>query len=223
MALAGERSERLFFTGDLGQRIFQQPFSWKSLGVDVRGHSHTLKICYRTSHQIRTQADRLLPAAVSDVDGHAESRKGTISLFDGPPLQIATFASEEDERDAVALWIAERLEDGVVPKEIAVFVRSEAELGRACAAVVEVGAEVLVGAMHAAKGLEFRAVAVIAYDDEMIPSQDRIAAVADDADLEDVYDTERHLLYVACTCARDHLLVTGIDPASEFLADMVGR
>lgn len=32
--------------------------------------------------------------------------------------------------------------------------------------------------------------------------------------------TERHLLYVACTRARDHLLVTGVDPASEFLDDL---
>ena len=36
------------------------PFSWKSLGVDVRGRSRTLRVNYRTSHQIRTQADRLL-------------------------------------------------------------------------------------------------------------------------------------------------------------------
>lgn len=222
VALAGGRSERLFFTGDLGQRIFQQPFSWKSLGVDVRGRSHTLKICYRTSHQIRTQADRLLPAAVADVDGNAESRKGTISLFDGPPPQIVTFANEEEERDAVALWIAERLEDGIAAEEIAIFVRSDGELGRARTAAKEAGAEVLVGTMHGAKGLEFRAVAVMACDDEVIPSQQRVAAVADAADLEDVYDTERHLLYVACTRARDELLITGVDPASEFLMDMAG-
>lgn len=40
--------------------------------------------------------------------------------------------------------------------------------------------------------------------------------------LEEVYDTERHLLYVACTRARDHLLVTGVAPASEFLKDLGG-
>jgi ATP-dependent exoDNAse (exonuclease V) beta subunit len=50
--------------------------------------------------------------------------------------------------------------------------------------------------------------------------QERIETVADEADLEDVYNTERHLLYVACTRARDHLLVTGVDPASEFLIDL---
>ena len=32
--------------------------------------------------------------------------------------------------------------------------------------------------------------------------------------------TERHLLYVACTRARDHLLVTSVEPASEFLDDI---
>lgn len=59
-------------------------------------------------------------------------------------------------------------------------------------------------------------------DDEVVPSQERIESVADNADLEDVYDTERHLLYVACTRARDHLLVTSVDPASEFLDDLTG-
>jgi hypothetical protein len=81
----------LFFAGDLGQRIFQQPFSWKALGVDVRGRSSTLRINYRTSHQIRMQADRLLGPDVSDVDGNKEERKGTVSLFNGPEPNIVGF------------------------------------------------------------------------------------------------------------------------------------
>ena len=86
---------------------------------------------------------------------------------------------------------------------------------------IEVAAgRVAIGTMHLAKGLEVRAVAVMACDDEVIPLQERIAAVADEADLEDVYNTERHLLYVACTRARDHLLVTGVEPASEVLGDL---
>jgi superfamily I DNA/RNA helicase len=71
-----------------------------------------------------------------------------------------------------------------------------------------------------AKGLEFRAVAVMACDDEVIPLQERIESVADDSDLEEVYNTERHLLYVACTRARDHLLVTSGGAPSEFLDDL---
>ena len=38
-----------------------------------------------------------------------------------------------------------------------------------------------------------------------------------------VYETERHLLYVACTRARDHLLVTGVKPASSFWRILLGR
>jgi mRNA-degrading endonuclease RelE of RelBE toxin-antitoxin system len=47
------------------------------------------------------------------------------------------------------------------------------------------------------------------------PIQERIETVGDDADLQEVYDTERHLLYVACTRARDHLLVTSVALASD--------
>jgi superfamily I DNA/RNA helicase len=74
--------------------------------------------------------------------------------------------------------------------------------------------------MLLAKGLEFRAVAVMACDDEVLPLKGRLEAVTDDSDLEEVYDTERQLLYVACTRARDHLLVTGVTPVSEFLEDL---
>lgn len=235
-ALGGERPNGLFFAGDLGQRIFQPPFSWKSLGVDVRGRSRTLRINYRTSHQIRAQADRLLGPQLADVDGNVEERRGTVSVFNGPAPVIRVFDTAQAETDAVGNWLRERADEGVLPQEMAVFVRSEPELDRARSAVAQSGLpfhvldermqltadKVSVSTMHLAKGLEFRAVAVMACDDEVIPSQARIEAVADDADLEEVYNTERHLLYVACTRARDHLLVTGVDPASEFLEDLTG-
>ena len=74
--------------------------------------------------------------------------------------------------------------------------------------------------LHLAKGLEFRAVVVIACDDEIIHLQERIDTVGDDAYLQEVYETERHLLYVAYTRAGDHLLVSGVEPVSEFLDDL---
>ena len=233
-ALGGNRPNALFFAGDLGQRIFQQPFSWKALGVDIRGRSRTLRINYRTSHQIRAQADRLLGSTVIDVDGNIEDRKDTVSVFNGPPPTIASFKSESEEITAVANWIAERVKTGVQPHEFGVFVRSADQLDRALAAAKEAGIDykildehveitnghISIGTMHLAKGLEFRAVVVMGCDDEIIPLQERIETVGDDADLREVYDTERNLLYVACTRARDHLLVASVEPASEFLDDM---
>ena len=199
------RPDALFFAGDLGQRIFQQPFSWKGLGVDIRGRSRTLRVNYRTSHQIRTQADRLLGPVVTDVDGNSEDRSDTVSVFNGPPPTIRTFKDESEEINNVGNWIAERVKDGVLPHEFGVFVRSTAQLYRAEAAVNAVGlafrildehvetisGHVSISTMPLAKGLEFRAVVVIACDDEIIPLQDRIEMVGDDADLQEVYDTER--------------------------------
>ena len=84
------------------------------------------------------------------------------------------------------------------------------------------GNRVSIGTMHLAKGLEFKAVAVMACDEDVLPLRSRIDAAADEAELEDIYDTERQLLYVAATRARDRLLVTGVKPGSEFLRDMGG-
>ncbi len=233
-ALGGGRPNALFFAGDIGQRIFQQPFSWKSQGIDIRGRARTLRVNYRTSHQIRQQADRLLGPELADVDGNVEERRGTVSVFNGPEPVIRTFPDFESEADTVSGWLRGRTAEGVPAQEIGVFVRSETQLNRARQAVGQAGLEVQVldeshqpvpdrvsiATMHLAKGMEFRAVAVMACDDEVIPLQQRIENVIDDAELEDVYNTERHLLYVACTRARDELLVTAVDPASEFLGDL---
>jgi superfamily I DNA/RNA helicase len=175
----------------------------------------------------------LLPNLMADLDSNAETRTGTISVFDGPPPAVQTFPSEDAEAGADAAWIRARLAEGYLPDEIGVFVLSEAQLHRARTAITQAGQErvdlsdeieaaagrVAVSTMHLAKGLEFRAVVVMACDEDVLPLPDRIETVTDDADLEEVYNTGRHLLYVACTRARDYLLITGVAPASEFLRD----
>lgn len=233
-ALGGDEANALFFAGDLGQRIFQQAFSWKSLGVDIRGRSKTLNVNYRTSHQIRMQADRLLGSSISDVDGNVDHRNDTVSVFNGSPPSIRNFNSYEDEIAWVSGWLKNLQDEGIKPREIGVIVRSENEIIRAESAIRKSGlpyglldshinsphGNVTLCTMPLAKGLEFKAVAVMACDDEIIPSQERIEGVADNADLEEIYDTERHLLYVACTRARDRLLVTSGEVPSEFLEDL---
>jgi hypothetical protein len=180
------------------------------------------------------QAERLLGPELTDVDGNCEDRSDTVSVFNGPPPVIRVLSTENEEIKSVGTWLAEQSKAGVLPHEFGLFVRSAGQLGRAQAAVKESGlafklldeyvettsGHVSISTMHLAKGLEFRAVAVMACDDEIIPLQERIETVGDDSDLQEVYDTERHLLYVACTRARDHLLITSVAPASEFLDDL---
>ncbi len=58
---------------------------------------------------------------------------------------------------------------------------------------------------------------MMACDDYALPPQKRVEAVMHETDLMAVYETERHLLYVACTRARDSIWVSGVTPESGFL------
>ena len=171
---------------------------------------------------------------LADVDGNTENRRGTVSVFNGPNPTVWALEDAKAETEAVAEWLEARIKHGLEPDEVGMFVRSPDQIDRAVATVksaglpcdvLDDGAETVdgavnVGTMHLAKGLEFRAVAVMACDAEVIPLQSRVESIVDEADLEEVYNTERNLLYVASTRARDHLLVTGVKPVSEFLDDL---
>ena len=166
-----------------------------------------------------------------------EEPSGERNTLKSNQLKIRVLSSQEEEVEHVGQWVSGRAKGGVAPHEFGVFVRSVVELDRARLAVQLSGlsfkvldenvettsGHVSISTMHLAKGLEFRAVVVMACDDEIIPLQERIETVGDDADLQEVYDTERQLLYVACTRARDHLLLTSVAPASEFLDDLRGK
>jgi superfamily I DNA/RNA helicase len=232
-AIVPDRPDALFFAGDIGQRIFQQPFSWKGLGIDVRGRSFTLKVNYRTSHQIRRMADSLLPGNVRDVDGEEDQRKGTVSVFDGVEPIVVVAPTPEAEIISAAAFLKSLIDKGVSPSEIGIFCRSNDEMARAAKVAEKAGVAtvsalhtepkskaVLIGTMHLAKGLEFKAVLVIACDEGVLPLGARIADVADEFELDEVVATERQLLYVAATRARDHLFVSGVAPGSEFLEDL---
>lgn len=233
-AITLDQPDGLFFSGDLGQRIFNEAFSWKAVGVDIRGRARTLKVNYRTSHQIRRAADRLMPGTQQDADGEEQDRRGTVSVFNGPEPELLTAQNADAEVKRVADWIKHVVASGIEPAEIGVFVRSSGQLSRARDAVKAAGhsqlelseryeapqGRIAIGTMHLAKGLEYRAAIVMACDDNLLPLEERISNVADEAELEEVYEFERQLFYVACTRARDRLLVSGVQPVSEFLMDL---
>jgi superfamily I DNA/RNA helicase len=171
---------------------------------------------------------------LADVDGREEEREGTVSVFNGPVRVVKLFDTTDEETLVVSHFIKDAVHDEIKPDEIGLFVRTRAALPRARAAVTNAGLEaaeitprkegpassVRIGIMHLAKGLEFKIVVAMACDDDLLPLKERIEAVADEVELDDVYATERQLLYVACTRARDSLYLTGLKPGSEFLGDL---
>ena len=200
-ALANEGTDDLFFCGDMGQRIYKQPFSWASMGIDTRGRASQLKVNYRTTEEIRRFADRMLPGAIIDGDGEREARQG-ISLLNGPEPAMRGFTDTERvlrERASAALDLC-----GVAGQELS----DDSPIAPA---------RVSIGTMHRAKGLEFKAVIVIGVSSDLLPTPAALRGHLDPADREALLEQERQLLYVACTRAREHLLVTHTGEPSEFL------
>lgn len=233
-AIAPVTPSALLFLSDLGQRIFQETFSWRKLGVEILGRSHSLRVNYRTSHQIRETVDKLHSYETQDLDGVSQIRKGTVSTFSGQEPTILIFVNKDQEIEAVANFISSAISRGIPPDEIGIFVRSVNELERARKAVsmsdqywielssriVERNGRVSIGLMEYSKGLEFRKVFVMACDENVIPNLEELAYVSDESGLDELHDTERNLFYVACTRARNELTVTGISPGSELIVDL---
>lgn len=223
-AMAGGRPNGLFLAGDIGQRIFRSPFPWKAVGVDVQGRSRSLKVNYRTSHQIRSQSDQLLPPRLLEADGGEDRRTGVTSVFHGPPPAISVLEGPEEESLALGSWLANITKEGIRPETIAILVRSQAEVARAESARDHSGHQAIrICLMHDAKGREFRGVAVMACDADVLPCEERLLGATDERELREIFDTERHLLYVAATRARERLWLSAVEPASEFLEDLLAN
>ncbi len=221
-ALAAPGTNDLFLCGDGGQRIYRATSSWLAAGIDVRGRSSRLKVNYRTTEQIRRFADGLLPASAEESDGETESRQ-TVSILQGQPPECLTSKTVKDEIEAVAAWLEARIKEGHAPREIAVFARTKALLeARVLPTIAKAGLtarmvreedtgerdEVTVGTMHSAKGLEFKVVALVGCDADVLPLKSVLAGLTDAGDRAAFLAQERSLFYVACTRARERLLVS---------------
>jgi UvrD-like helicase C-terminal domain/AAA domain len=231
-SLAAPGPRALFFAGDIGQRIYRWPFSWLAAGVDVRGRAQRLRVNYRTSAEIRRFSDALLPAKLAEVDGEEETRQ-TISILRGPEPEIVAGESVDDEVAALARWLRDLPERDIEPGQIAIFgrtrqlIRERAEpalaqaglIGRWLAPDSDLATDaVVIGTMHAAKGLEFRAVALVGCDAEHTPLSEALARAESDDARRLVEERERHLLYVGCTRARESLLITYSGKVTPYLS-----
>lgn len=229
-ALAGDHPEGLMLVGDAGQRIYGSRSSLSSLGIDVRGRSHVLRINYRTTEQIRRAADRIAAQATDDLDEGTEDRSRTRSLLRGPSPTFAEHLDRAAELADAVRWVKECRGRGLAPEDIAIFARTgkraDETLARLSAeGIAAAGLDdehampgaVQVGTMHRAKGLEFKAVLVVDAGAEALPSPGLLRAALDPQDRDNALARERQLLYVAMTRARDLLRLTWTGKPSPFL------
>lgn len=234
-ALAAGGKNDILLCGDSGQRIYKSRTSLLSCGLDVRGRSTNLKINYRTTQQIRRFADSLFSSSEADAEGIPLTRDA-VSILNGPAPQVTGFGSVADEVSGLAEWLESRFSEGMKPKEIAIFGRTESVLhDRAEPALEAAGIKgqplndedpasenhVSLGTMHRAKGLEFKAVAIVGCDLGLLPLRSVLDSILDSADRALFVEQERNLLYVALTRAREQVLVTHTSRPSALL-DKIG-
>jgi hypothetical protein len=230
-AAVAEGPDDLFVAADPHQRIYPNRVSLASLRISVRGRSRKLSLNYRTTQEILAWAMPLLGSdPVTGLDGEADFLIGYRSPMHGQRPQVRRAATRGEEfaflAKRVRSWLAAGFEPGAIglAARSASLVREAREALRAAGIDTTSisgkggGAGVRAGTMHAMKGLEFRAVAVIGVEEGVVP--DPGAITADDGDplahLQDL-QRERCVLFVACTRARDHLYVSHSGQPSRFL------
>jgi superfamily I DNA/RNA helicase len=230
-ALAAPGKNDILLCGDAGQRIYKSRTSLLSCGLDVRGRSTQLKINYRTTQQIRRFADALFSVTEADADGDPLTRDA-VSILNGPVPRVSAFGSTADEVSGLAEWLESRLSEGLKPNEIAIFGRTESVLhDRAEPALEAAGIKgqllndddpgdesyISLGTMHRAKGLEFKAVAIVGCDLGLLPLRSVLDTFTDAVERGLFVEQERNLLYVALTRAREQVFLSHAARPSDFL------
>ena len=221
----------LFIAADPHQRIYGNRVALASLRISVRGRSRRLSLNYRTTQEILAWALPLLGAdPVTGLDGEADSLLGYRSPMHGPRPQAWQAASRAAEFGLLTERVGSWLSAGLEPHAIGVTARSAALIREAREALEAAGIAtaslsgrshvpaVRTGTMHAMKGLEFQAVAVIGVEQGLVPEPRAVTPETEDplAYAQDL-QRERCVLFVACTRARDHLHVSGTGEPSPFL------
>ena len=220
----------LFIAGDAHQRIYDHRVSLTSVGIETRGRSRRLKINYRTSQSILAVARGILRGEkVDDLDGELEAEVGYRSAFDGPAPEIERFVTPAEEAEHVVDVVESWLTHGVSPSAIGIVARTglmlqpvRDEMTRRGVGSSEVSdaqpSGVRLSTMHSAKGLEFERLAVVSVNRDALPLPIAVTPAAEDERQHELdVLRERCLLYVACTRARDELVVTGSGTPSLFL------
>jgi superfamily I DNA/RNA helicase len=227
-------SNDLFICEDSHQRIYGERLVLSQFGIDVRGRSRKLTLNYRTTRQNLAFGLRVLDGDhVTDLEGGEESRIGYRSRLSGPEPILHGEVTAASEEQFVARMVGQwRAAGGPQLKDesIGVLVRTNRsrdefarvlrQAGIPAEALTsdsdEAGKGVRVATMHRAKGMEFARVLVADASESALPWRWLLEQTPAE-DRSDVEQRERLLLYVACTRARDQLVVSWHGKPSPFL------
>ncbi|GGK67577.1 UvrD-helicase domain-containing protein [Nocardia camponoti] len=231
-SLIASGMDDLFIVGDAHQRIYGKPTPLSRYGIETRGRSRRLTVNYRTSKQILHWCLSAVDAEVDDLDLSADTLAGARSVFKGPEPEPHACDSAAGEDKALIAQINAWITDGLALSDIAVFAYDRkavqsvadalADRGIASAVVTEqtdedkLGNAVRVMTMHRAKGLEFRAVALVRLGADSFPPYYVQKMTGPERKLEE--HKLRNVLYVAGSRARERLALIWTKKLSSLVA-----
>jgi len=209
----------IFITADSSQSLYNKGFRWNRVHADLKvtGRTRLLSRNYRSTHQISVAAAEL----VLDKDvGDTEVVK-QVCIYQGAKPRLSAHDTELEQ----VKWLSEQIiaaaRDLRLPVGAAAILTAHNSTAKYVAELlsqfgvparymvsreIDVRApEVKVITMHAAKGLEFPIVAIPFLSDDLLPGQ-----VSDqDGDVvREHHNAAKRLLYVACTRAMRHLIIS---------------
>jgi superfamily I DNA/RNA helicase len=218
--LEGGAGGRIVLVGDAGQRIYPGGYRLSELGLEIRGRSFPMTVCYRSTDEIM-QSIGALGHFVSTEEFGEDGLRGlaTSTVRSGSRPRLHAFATEAEEVE----WLLSELDpDDEDLDATAILTFSNRLVGRwrarlKDAGIGSVGLEdykgrplpgVKVGTYHRAKGLEFKRLHLPGLDDSF-PTGDR--------DDPDEMIEKGSLLYVAMSRAKDELDMSYAGKPSIFL------
>lgn len=225
-AIAGQqRQNDLYFSGDSRQRIYHGQASLSQCGIVVNNRSSMLKLNYRTTAEIYDTAIRVQQGyQYDDLDGKALEQDKCVCIFHGEKPVIQGFDSLEDEMDAIASDIKNRLDAGIPANEICVMNRMNKWCFGCEKGLAQRGIQTLVlknnqaddpsiegvriATMHRVKGMEFTCVYIIGASAVNMPPREIFSKAESDEERQELMKQEANLLSVAMTRAKQVVWVT---------------
>ena len=227
----------LFIVGDGHQAIYGKRVILGQCGINIVGRGRKLRVNYRTSEEIRRWAFAILDGIdINDLDEGQDDGRGYCSLFNGPEPEIINSKNSEGEFKKLLDWIRQfevESEKDIQLGDICIIGRTRKEVKKIKEFLDENNYKIYelkrrniddrrhsgirVATMHRVKGLEFKAVAIVSLNKDNVPDATSLKSAPDEATKEDILKSERMLLYVASTRAKNRLLVSSYGTPSSIL------
>ncbi|NLU42631.1 MAG: ATP-dependent helicase [Firmicutes bacterium] len=229
---AGICNVALTIAADKAQNIYRTGFTWRSVGIDIRGRSKVLDNTHRSTREIVRLAMSLQrhdPIASSKDE---EFIPTALPARAGPLPVLFSPATADDELDLIATLLRE-LRRMAPASSIGVIARSHQRIREIelCLRRSNIESEtvlkdqgdvlspgVKLTTFHSAKGLEFDHVIVTGLSEGILPENEPLDSAEED--LKEWLAVERRLLYVATTRAKTSLILIAPRPRSRFVDEL---